>query len=60
MWYQKTLTLSAKSRGFHLVTLVTGISGEGDEARATAELFRANNKQTALIACVILRIFFPK
>ena len=20
MWYQKTLTLSAKSRGFHLVT----------------------------------------
>ena len=37
-----------------------GLSGEGDEARATAELFRANNKQTALNACVILRIFFPK
>ncbi|AEE59389.1 hypothetical protein ECMP0209401_4832 [Escherichia coli MP020940.1] len=43
-----------------LATLVPGLSGEGDEARATAELFRANNKQTALIACVILRIFFPK
>ncbi|EYD83004.1 hypothetical protein AC26_3329 [Escherichia coli 1-176-05_S3_C2] len=37
-----------------------GLSGEGEEANATAELFRANNKQTALNACVILRIFFPK
>lgn len=27
-----------------LVTLVLGLSGEGDEVRVIAELFRANNK----------------
>ncbi|SPZ67511.1 Uncharacterized conserved protein [Shigella dysenteriae] len=47
MWYQKTLTLSAKSRGFHLVT---------DEIlNQLADMPRVN-RLTASVAATYLRL----
>ncbi len=38
MWYQKTLTLSAKSRGFHLVTDEILNQGDADDFLDSQEI----------------------
>jgi len=44
----------------NLAAVVPGYNGGGEEGRATAGLLSESNKQEALSASMILRIFYPE